>query len=232
MGWQPVLSLRSPYLPLYYRITDLGEPAWTGASCANSIAPVGSLCAAQIALAEVAGGCPAVGFRLRAADGASELVAVERLIAASRQLAGRVVVEFELSEIVGDTGFLFSALSALRRLDVGLVCCGFGLIGCSANDLVALRLAAVQVAEPIIRLSDQDARCNRALRSVRQAAASFAPVVIATGLDSSAMLDAALDHGFSYGVGSAVVSATLSRPWKLHAAATAGGLGVSLARSA
>lgn len=230
-GWQPVLALRSPYLPLYYRIADLAEPAWHTASCGSVAGAMGSLSAAQLALAEIADGCPAAGFRLRAAVGPSELLAVERSVAASGQMAAKVVVEFDLSDIVGDAGVLFSALCSLRRLDVSLVCCGFGLMACSAHDLAALRLAAIQVAEPIIRLADQDARCHRALRSVRQSAANFAPVVIATGLDSSSMLGAALEHGFTFGVGSAVAPATISRPWKLQASAVAAGFGAHLARS-
>lgn len=230
-GWQPVMFLRSPYLSLYYRVADLLEPAWHTASCTNTAGAMGSLTAARVALAEIADGCPAVGFRLRAATGPSELLALERMVAGSRQLAGKLVVEFELSDIVGDAGIAFSALCSLRRLDVALVCCGFGLIAYSAHDLVALRLAAIQIAEPIVRLSNQDGRCHRALRSVRQSAASFAPVVIATGLDSPEMLDAALEHDFSFGVGSAVAPATLSRPWKLQAPALAAGSGASMARS-
>lgn len=226
-----MLSLRSPCLPLYYRIADLVEPAWHTSSCANTAAAIGSLSAARIALGEIAEGCPAVGFRLRAATGPNELLALERLVAGVRQLAGRLVVEFELSDIAGDAGIAFSALCSLRRLDVALVCCGFGLMACSAHDLLALRLAAIQIAEPIIRLSSQDARCHRALRSVRQSATTFAPVVIATGLDSPAMLDAALEHDFSFGVGSAVAPATLSRPWKLQAPAVSAGSGMPMARS-
>ena len=220
-GWRPVVALGGARRELYCRIAQLANFGWQPGGAGPDGLGLSSFEQCELAVAAVASGCSAAGFRFRKGISARECLKIEKLIAAWPQYAGNLAVEFDVGEVADSNSVLFSALCSLRRLGVALVCSEFGLTAFSAHDLLALRIGAIRIAEPIVRLAGENGSCDRVLRGARLSASAFAPLVIATGVDEESMLEHVVSIGFEFGEGDAVAPMTISRPWKLSEACVA-----------
>lgn len=220
-GWRPVVALGGEKRTVYCRIAHLANFGWQNSGIALDSFELSSFEQCELAIAAVASGCSAAGFRFHKGISARECLKIEKLIAAWPQFAGNLAVEFDVGEVSDSSSVLFSALYSLRRLGVALICSEFGLTAFSAHDLLALKIAAIRIAEPIVRLAGENGNCDRVLRGARQSASAFAPLVIATGIDEESMLEHAVSIGFEFGEGDALAPMTISRPWKLTEASLA-----------
>lgn len=220
-GWRPVVSLDGAKRTIYCRIANLANFGWQKGGLVPDGFELSSFEQCELAIAAVASGCSAAGFRFHKGISPRECLQIEKLIAAWPQYAGNLAVEFDVGEVSDSSSVLFSALSSLRRLGVALICSEFGLTAFSAHDLLALRIGAIRIAEPIVRLAGENGSCDRVLRGARLSASAFAPLVIATGIDEESMLEHVVSIGFEFGEGDALAPMTISRPWKLTEASLA-----------
>ncbi|KPF93874.1 hypothetical protein IP81_01695 [Novosphingobium sp. AAP83] len=214
-GWRSVVALGGAQQALYCRISNLTNFGWQQSAVGSCGLELSSFEQCELAIAAVASGCSAAGFRFNRGISTRECLKIEKLIAAWPHYSGNLAIEFDVGEVGDSSSVLFSALCSLRRLGVALVCSEFGLTAFSAHDLLALRIGAIRIAEPIVRLAGENGSCDRVLRGARLSASTFAPLVIATGVDEESMLERVVSIGFEFGEGDALAPMTISRPWKL-----------------